>query len=61
MITVMDLRAGNLCEFDGTLYRVVTYQHVKPGKGGGVRQAQDQECRIRNRHRQDPGQLGKGG
>jgi elongation factor P len=35
MITVMDLRAGNLCEFDGTLYRVVNYQHVKPGKGGG--------------------------
>jgi elongation factor P len=35
MLTVMDLRAGNLCEFDGTLYRVVNYQHVKPGKGGG--------------------------
>lgn len=35
MISVNDLRAGNLCEFDGTLYRVVTYQHVKPGKGGG--------------------------
>jgi elongation factor P len=35
MLTVMDLRAGNLAEFDGVLYRVVTYQHVKPGKGGG--------------------------
>ncbi len=35
MISVNDLRAGNLCEFDGTLFRVVNYQHVKPGKGGG--------------------------
>ena len=35
MLTVMDLRAGNLCEFEGTLYRVTAYQHVKPGKGGG--------------------------
>ncbi len=35
MISVNDLRAGNLCEFDGILFRVVTYQHVKPGKGGG--------------------------
>jgi elongation factor P len=35
MLTVMDLRAGNLCEFDGVLYRVTAYQHVKPGKGGG--------------------------
>jgi len=35
MISVNDLRAGNLAEFDGILYRVVSYQHVKPGKGGG--------------------------
>ena len=35
MLTVMDLRAGNLCEFDGVLFRVTSYQHVKPGKGGG--------------------------
>ena len=32
---VMDLRSGNLCEFDGVLYRVSDFQHVKPGKGGG--------------------------
>lgn len=31
----MELRAGNLCEFDGILYRVSAFQHVKPGKGGG--------------------------
>ena len=35
MISVNDLRAGNLCEFEGILYRVTNYQHVKPGKGGG--------------------------
>src|SRR5882724_9423697 len=35
MLTVMELRSGNLCEFEGTLYRVVAFQHVKPGKGGG--------------------------
>ena len=35
MISVNDLRGGNLCEFDGVLYRVMTFQHVKPGKGGG--------------------------
>ncbi len=35
MQSVMDLRAGNLAEFDGILYRVVSFQHVKPGKGGG--------------------------
>ena len=35
MISVNDLRTGNLCEFEGVLYRVTNYQHVKPGKGGG--------------------------
>jgi|SRR6185369_11434071 len=35
MISVNDLRGGNLVEFDGVLYRVSSFQHVKPGKGGG--------------------------
>jgi len=35
MISVNDLRSGNLVEFDGILFRVISYQHVKPGKGGG--------------------------
>ena len=35
MISVMELRSGNLAEFEGILYRVVSFQHVKPGKGGG--------------------------
>src|ERR1019366_4483872 len=35
MISANNLRGGNLVEFDGILYRVATFQHVKPGKGGG--------------------------
>ena len=35
MISVNDLRPGNMVEFDGILFRVTSYQHVKPGKGGG--------------------------
>ncbi len=35
MQTANDLRPGNMVEFDGILYRVTSYQHVKPGKGGG--------------------------
>lgn len=34
MISVNDLRSGNLVEFEGILYRVTSFQHVKPGKGG---------------------------
>src|SRR5258708_15513449 len=35
MISANNLRGGNLVEFDEILYRVATFQHVKPGKGGG--------------------------
>lgn len=35
MISANNLRGGNLVEFDGILYRVSQFQHVKPGKGGG--------------------------
>jgi elongation factor P len=35
MLTVKELRSGNLADFDGILYRVVSFQHVTPGKGGG--------------------------
>lgn len=33
MISVNNLRRGLLVEIDGTVYSVVEYQHVKPGKG----------------------------
>lgn len=35
MQTANDLRPGNMVEFEGVLYKVTSYQHVKPGKGGG--------------------------
>lgn len=34
MTTTNDLRTGIVLEIDGTLYSVVEFQHVKPGKGG---------------------------
>ena len=34
MTTTNDLRTGLVLEIDGTLYFVVEFQHVKPGKGG---------------------------
>jgi elongation factor P len=34
MTTTNDLRTGMVLEIDGTLYSVVEFLHVKPGKGG---------------------------
>ncbi|NLT34580.1 MAG: elongation factor P [Gaiellales bacterium] len=34
MISANDFRAGMVVRFEGDLYQVVEYQHVKPGKGG---------------------------
>ncbi len=34
MITTDALKSGMAIRLDGTLYRVVDFQHVKPGKGG---------------------------
>jgi elongation factor P len=34
MTTTNDLRNGLVLEIDGTLFTVVEFQHVKPGKGG---------------------------
>ncbi len=33
MITANDLRKGTIFKMDGDLYAVVSFQHVKPGKG----------------------------
>ncbi len=33
-ISAFDVRVGNLMEFRGKLYRVLSKNHVKPGKGG---------------------------
>ncbi|MGY3749721.1 elongation factor P [Vagococcus acidifermentans] len=34
MISVNDLKTGLTIEFDGGIWRVIDFQHVKPGKGG---------------------------
>ena len=33
MITAGDFRNGKTFEFEGNVYQVVEFQHVKPGKG----------------------------
>ena len=33
MITAGDFRTGKTIEYDGEVYRVIDFQHVKPGKG----------------------------
>ena len=33
MISTNDMRPGQTLEIDGTLFTIVSYQHVKPGKG----------------------------
>jgi elongation factor P len=36
MATTSDFKPGMMIEIDGELYRIVEYQHVKPGKGGAL-------------------------
>jgi elongation factor P len=33
LISTNDMRPGQTLELDGTLYTIINYQHVKPGKG----------------------------
>ncbi len=34
MISTNQFKSGNHIEVDGTIYKIVEFQHVKPGKGG---------------------------
>ena len=36
MPTTSDFKPGMMIELDGELYRIVEFQHVKPGKGGAL-------------------------
>ncbi len=36
MATTSDFKVGMMLDIDGELYRIVEYQHVKPGKGGAL-------------------------
>ena len=45
MISVNDFKTGLTIEFDGSIWRVVDFQHVKPGKGAAF------ECGIVSSYR----------
>src|SRR5881394_3471347 len=34
MISTNQFRSGNHIEVDGTIFKILEFQHVKPGKGG---------------------------
>ena len=34
MISTNQFKNGNHVEIDGTVFRILEFQHVKPGKGG---------------------------
>ena len=36
MISAGDFRNGITIELEGNIYQIIEFQHVKPGKGGGV-------------------------
>ena len=36
MPTTSDFKTGMMIDIDGALYRIVEFQHVKPGKGGAL-------------------------
>ncbi|MGM0502489.1 MAG: elongation factor P [Bacillota bacterium] len=40
MITTRDFRTGLTIKLDGKLYKVINYDHVKPGKGGAFLQTE---------------------
>jgi elongation factor P len=40
MVTTRDFRTGLTIKLDGKLYKVINYDHVKPGKGGAFLQTE---------------------
>lgn len=40
MVSAGDFRNGLTIEFEGNVYQVIEFQHVKPGKGAAFVQAQ---------------------
>ena len=43
MISAGDFRNGVTIEFEGNIYQIVEFQHVKPGKGAAF-----VRCKIKN-------------
>ena len=46
MINVNDLKAGLTIKYDGNIYMVLDYQHVKPGKGAAIVKAKLRNLRT---------------
>ena len=46
MINVNDLKSGMTIQYDGNIYIVIDYQHVKPGKGAAIVKAKLKNLRT---------------
>ena len=46
MINVNDLKSGMTIQYDGNIYIVIDYQHVKPGKGAAIVKAKLRNLRT---------------
>ncbi len=46
MINVNDLKSGLTIQYDGNIYMVLDYQHVKPGKGAAIVKAKLRNLRT---------------
>ena len=53
MISTNQLKNGNHIDVDGTIFKVLDFQHVKPGKGGAFVRTKLRRASGRQRHRQD--------
>ena len=48
MISVNDFRTGATIEVDGDIWRVIEFQHVKPGKGAAFVRSKLRNLRTNN-------------
>ena len=48
MINVNDFKTGQTINYDGNLYQVLDFNHVKPGKGAAIVKAKLKNLRTRS-------------
>lgn len=48
MATTSDFKSGMMIELDGELFRIIEFQHVKPGKGGALYKTKIRNVRTGN-------------
>ena len=53
MVAAGDFKNGITVEIDGNIYQILEFQHVKPGKGSGVRKDKAEKYHQRRRSRED--------